>query len=111
MTTDKELIVGIKAGEEHAARVLFHRYLRSVYSFVHARVSGRNELVEELTQDVFLDAFAALNTFDLERDFWVLAEGHRTQKDLATFSQRISSEASSTVVCRPCQADGHCPLP
>ncbi len=68
--TDAELIARVLAGDREAATGLFRRHLAGVYSFVHWRVGGRREAAEEVTQEVFLDAWRSLRRFDREREFW-----------------------------------------
>jgi RNA polymerase sigma-70 factor (ECF subfamily) len=85
--TDGELVSRILAGDRDAATRLFRRHLAGVYGFVHWRVGGRRDAAEEVTQEVFLDAWRSLYRFDREREFWPwlcgiagrkLARFHRT---------------------------------
>ena len=53
-------------GEQTSYRRLFEEYSGGVYTTV-VRLTGKNEVAEELTQDVFLRAFNALQSFDSQR--------------------------------------------
>ncbi|MBR1838508.1 MAG: sigma-70 family RNA polymerase sigma factor [Bacteroidaceae bacterium] len=53
-------------GEQEAYRQLYEVYSSSVFQTV-ARFANRAEVAEELTQDVFLRVFDALDTFDASK--------------------------------------------
>ena len=59
MKSDDELVKATLAGATAAFQELTVRYYRSVSGFIFKRV-GRADLVEDLVQETFLEAFAAL---------------------------------------------------
>jgi len=105
--TDAELITCVLAGDREAATRLFRRHLAGVYSFVHWRVGRRREAAEEVTQEVFLDAWKNLRRFDRERELWPWLCGIATRK-LARF-HRTAARAPSREV--PASAESADPSP
>jgi RNA polymerase sigma-70 factor (ECF subfamily) len=59
---DTSYIERVQAGEMHCFAPLLERYGRSVYSLI-VRVVGNREDAEELTQDVFLNVYRSLASF------------------------------------------------
>lgn len=78
--TDAFLVLSVLAGDREAASRLFRRHLPGVYAFVHWRVGGRRDAAEEVTQEVFLDAWRNLRRFDRERELWPWLCGIATRK-------------------------------
>ena len=62
---DELTLARARRGDQAAARALFDHYHRQVHAFVWRMLSPRatHAIVEELTQDTFLRAFAALPRF------------------------------------------------
>src|SRR5689334_23241986 len=58
-TSDAELVEQTLRGVSEAFHKLTDRYYRPVAGFIFKRV-GRTDLVEDLVQETFLEAFAAL---------------------------------------------------
>lgn len=67
MITDQELIKTIAAGNERALTELYARYGTMVYNLVLVHVQ-QVEAAEEVTQDVFLEAFRAAVKFREEAE-------------------------------------------
>jgi RNA polymerase sigma-70 factor (ECF subfamily) len=63
---ERRLVVRAQSGDAAAARALIVRHQRAVGSLLHRMLagSGRGALVEDLAQETFLRAFAALRRFD-----------------------------------------------
>lgn len=59
---EPELIQHVLAGDRHAARRLYDAHAPRVYRLVH-RLCGDEHLAQDLTQDVFIKAFAQLRGF------------------------------------------------
>ncbi|MCH2184830.1 RNA polymerase sigma factor [Myxococcota bacterium] len=59
---DDELVSRIVQGDEAAFNLLYDRYFKRVYGFVHRRMSITAD-VEEVTQEVFINVFAGLASF------------------------------------------------
>lgn len=105
--TDADLVTRVLAGDREAATGLFRRHLAGVYSFVHWRVGGRRDAAEEVTQEVFLDAWRNLRRFDRERELWPWLCGIAVRK-IARF-HRTASRAPSLEV--PASAESADPSP
>jgi RNA polymerase sigma-70 factor (ECF subfamily) len=78
------------SGDRDARALLFDRYLRAVYEFVFYRVGRRQEVAEDVTQEVFTRALAHMNRYDPERgDFgqWLGGISRNAIRDLARRSR------------------------
>lgn len=64
----RDLIERAARGDQAAARTFFEEHHRQVHAFLWRMLSPRasRAVIEELTQDVFLKAFAALGDFDVD---------------------------------------------
>ena len=60
--SDAELIKASIAGDVKASSALVDKYRQRIYRFIYKRVHN-SAIAEELTQDVFLDAFLKLSSF------------------------------------------------
>lgn len=65
-SSDGELVLRCLDGDEEAALEIVHRYQRLVFGIVYHYL-GRNDLTEDLAQDVFLRFFQSLGRFDTSR--------------------------------------------
>ena len=63
---DRELVRCVLAGQTDDFRVLVDRHQQSIFRFA-ARLLGNWEAAEDVTQDVFLAAFANLSGYDSSR--------------------------------------------
>lgn len=72
-TTD-QLIEACLNGEEDAWDVIVHKYWRRAFNVAYTFV-GRHDQAEDLTQEIFLKVFKALNTFDRRANFqtWLIS--------------------------------------
>lgn len=70
---DASLVKVCLAGNNQAFEVLLRRYQKLVYNVLYQMVHS-HEMAADLTQDTFLKAFRALNTFRVEAKFkpWLL---------------------------------------
>ncbi len=59
---DRELIARAKLGDEVAERALYDAHVDRVYRLAY-RMSGREELAQDFTQDTFIRAFSRLADF------------------------------------------------
>jgi RNA polymerase sigma-70 factor, ECF subfamily len=80
----KDVLARCKAHDPMAFRAFVVRYQRPVFALL-SRMLGRGPHVEDLAQDVFLRAFRAFPSFDLERaekpSTWVLTIATRIALD------------------------------
>jgi RNA polymerase sigma-70 factor, ECF subfamily len=67
-STDGELVVRARAGSRDAAAELFTRHWPSAWRMARA-VTGRRDMADDVAQDAFERAFAALSRFDERRPF------------------------------------------
>lgn len=80
--TDADLVTQALAGSQDAYRVLVERHSRPVFNLV-ARMVREDGVAEELAQDAFVKAFAALRSFDPAYKFsnWILRIAHNVTID------------------------------
>ena len=80
--TDASLVAQALAGSEDACRVLVERHSRPVLTLI-ARIVRDQGVAEELAQDAFVKAFAALRSFDPSYKFsnWMLRIAHNVAID------------------------------
>jgi RNA polymerase sigma-70 factor (ECF subfamily) len=68
MRSDAKLVELARRGSRDAAAELFGRHWRPAWRAAYA-VTGRREMADDVAQDAFERAFAALNRFDERRPF------------------------------------------
>jgi RNA polymerase sigma-70 factor, ECF subfamily len=68
MRSDAKLVELARRGSREAAAELFSRHWRGAWRAAYA-VTGRRELADDVAQDAFERAFAALSRFDQDRPF------------------------------------------
>jgi RNA polymerase sigma-70 factor (ECF subfamily) len=80
--TDSELIQRYKDGEKAAFDVLVSRYLKLVYTVVY-RFVNQHEAAEDVTQDAFVKAMQAINSFDTNKEFkpWLMTIAKNQARD------------------------------
>jgi RNA polymerase sigma-70 factor (ECF subfamily) len=60
--TDDELIAKVQAGDATAEREFYDRHVERVYRLIH-RMSGRDDLAQDWTQETFVRAFQRIAQF------------------------------------------------
>lgn len=90
--TDSELLKRYREGDEVAFREIVDRYKNSLYSFLR-RFLNRQDLVEDVFQETFLQLFASRDSFDAERPLrpWLFTIAANKAKDALRKIQRHSS--------------------
>lgn len=91
--TDQEVVLLARAGREAAYRELIRRYERPVFSLIYRMVRDR-ELAEDLSQETFIKALNAIDSYRPEFKFssWIFkiannaAIDHLRRKELKTLS-------------------------
>ena len=70
----KQLIESCLRGDQQAWNTIVERYRHRIFHIAYKFV-GRHDLAEDLTQDVFMKIFRALNSFDRQGDFqsWLIS--------------------------------------
>ncbi|HEY9480903.1 MAG TPA: RNA polymerase sigma factor [Candidatus Paceibacterota bacterium] len=81
--TDELLAADFQSGSELAFETLVDRYTNRVYAFIF-RLSGDRELSEDATQEAFVKAWKAINSYDTERPFrpWLFQIARNATIDL-----------------------------
>lgn len=79
---DPGLVASALAGSQDAYRELVERHSRAVFNLI-VRMVRDDGVAEELAQDAFVKAFAALKSFDSSYKFsnWILRIAHNTAID------------------------------
>ena len=82
MTTDEELIVKIKGGDDTAFRELMSRHIKHVFNFVLQYVHVREE-AEDVTQDTFFKTWKNIGRFKDSMKFkpWLFTIARNTAYD------------------------------
>jgi RNA polymerase sigma-70 factor (ECF subfamily) len=77
--TDKELVQQVRNGNQHACRFLVAKYQGLVNHMVR-RILLRNDLAEDICQDVFLKVFSRISTFrgDAKLSTWIATIAYHT---------------------------------
>ncbi len=90
--TDSELLKRYREGDEVAFREIVDRYKNSLYSFLR-RFLNRQDLVEDVFQETFLQLFASRDSFDATRPLrpWLFTIAANKAKDALRKIQRHSA--------------------
>jgi len=90
--TDSELLVRYMAGDEDAFRELITRYKNPLYAFLR-RFLNRQELVEDVFQETFLQLYTSKEKFDTTRPLrpWLFTIAANKAKDALRKMQRHAS--------------------
>ncbi len=90
--TDSELLKRYREGDEVAFREIVDRYKNSLYSFLR-RFLNRQDLVEDVFQETFLQLFASRDSFDASRPLrpWLFTIAANKAKDALRKIQRHSA--------------------
>lgn len=100
------LIEACLHGDQDAWAVIMDRYRRKVFNVAYKFV-GRHDEAEDLTQEIFLKVFKALDTFDRRANFttWVISISRnlcidhyrRVRKERDTVDRRVDASELSPV--------------
>ena len=66
MKTDVQIVEAVKSGRREGQDLMSGRYAQEVFAMIVRQVSNEQD-AEELTQDTFLKAFAAIDSYDPQR--------------------------------------------
>ena len=90
--SDAELLERYRSGEEDAFREIVNRYKNSLYAFLR-RFINRQDLVEDVFQETFLQLYASRETFDSDRPLrpWLFTIAANKAKDALRKVQRHSA--------------------
>jgi RNA polymerase sigma-70 factor (ECF subfamily) len=90
--TDAELLERYNEGDEAAFREIVNRYRNSLYAFLK-QFLNRQDLVEDVFQETFLQLFSSRDSFDPSRPLrpWLFTIAANKAKDALRKSQRTSA--------------------
>jgi len=96
--TDAELLDRYAAGEEAAFREIVSRYKNSLYAFLR-QFLNRQDLVEDIFQETFLQLFTSRESFDETRPLrpWLFTIAANKAKDALRKWQRTSAVPIGTM--------------
>jgi len=96
--TDAELLARYAAGDEAAFREIVSRYKNSLYAFLK-QFLNRQDLVEDVFQETFLQLFTSRESFDPARPLrpWLFTIAANKAKDALRKSQRTTAIPISTI--------------
>ena len=100
--TDQEVVLAARDGQERAYRELIRRYERPIFSLVYRMVRDR-ELAEDLSQETFVKALNAIDSYRPEYKFssWIFkiatnaAIDHLRRRELDTLSLEGARDATT----------------
>jgi RNA polymerase sigma-70 factor (ECF subfamily) len=90
--TDSELLIQYKAGNEQAFEEIVERYKNPLYSFLR-RFLNRQDLVEDVFQETFLQLYTSKDKFDTTRPLhpWLFTIAANKAKDALRKMQRTAA--------------------
>jgi len=96
--TDAELLACYAAGDEAAFREIVSRYKNSLYAFLK-QFLNRQDLVEDVFQETFLQLFTSRESFDPARPLrpWLFTIAANKAKDALRKSQRTTAIPIGTI--------------
>ncbi len=96
--TDAELFARYAAGEETAFREIVSRYKNSLYAFLR-HFLNRQDLIEDVFQETFLQLFTSRDSFDTERPLrpWLFTIAANKAKDALRKQQRTAAATIGTI--------------
>jgi RNA polymerase sigma-70 factor (ECF subfamily) len=96
--SDADLLARYVAGDETAFRELVTRYKNSLYAFLR-RFLTRQDLVEDVFQETFLQLFTSQDSFDTSRPLrpWLFTIAANKAKDALRKSQRTAATPIGTI--------------
>ena len=96
--TDAQLLERYKAGDESAFREIVERYKNPLYAFLR-RFLNRQDLVEDVFQETFLQLYSSKDKFDTSRPLhpWLFTIAANKAKDTLRKIQRDSSMSIGSI--------------
>jgi RNA polymerase sigma-70 factor (ECF subfamily) len=96
--TDAELFARYAAGEETAFREIVSRYKNGLYAFLR-HFLNRQDLIEDVFQETFLQLFTSRDSFDTERPLrpWLFTIAANKAKDALRKQQRTATATIGTL--------------
>ena len=111
LTTEQALVRAVVAKDRKATAEFVDLHMDAVFSFVRRRLAPRYEAVDDLVQDIFLEAWAAIGNFRAQSSLrtWLLGIARHKVQDyyrsrLRTFLE-IDSDSEDVVPSVPAGFD------
>jgi RNA polymerase sigma-70 factor, ECF subfamily len=104
--TDTEVMRHCAAGDTGAFEVIINRYKDSVYTFLR-RFLNRQDMVDDVFQDTFLQVYASRNTFDPSRPLrpWLFTIAANKAKDALRRTRQSNSTTFGSMCDDDCSID------
>jgi len=98
-STDAQLLASYAAGDEDAFQIIVSRYKNGLYMFLK-RFLNRNDLIEDVFQETFLQLFTSRDSFDTSRPLrpWLFTIAANKAKDALRKQQRTSAIPIGTIL-------------
>ncbi|MBP3712578.1 MAG: sigma-70 family RNA polymerase sigma factor [Bacteroidaceae bacterium] len=100
MKTDKQIAEAVRSGRREGQDLMVSRYGQEVFAMVARQVPGTMD-AEELTQDTFLKAFAAIDSYDSQRaslGTWLCRIAYRLTLDFLKRRRQFTVSIEDTEV-------------
>ena len=99
--SNRELVRGIKGGDQSALELLVRRWYPRIYGYVF-KLTGHEQDAYDLTQDVFIAMMQSIGSYTPWRKFdsWLFTIAHNKCMDYFRFRQKIV-QAEDTMFDRP----------
>ncbi|MFA6250532.1 MAG: RNA polymerase sigma factor [Candidatus Shapirobacteria bacterium] len=83
VVTDEEVVQKVQGGEKEGYVKVVERYQKKLFWYLQRLINQPNEEVEDVLQDVFINAYTNLKGFDTRRKFssWVYRIAHNKAVD------------------------------
>ncbi|HPY76496.1 MAG TPA: sigma-70 family RNA polymerase sigma factor [Anaerohalosphaeraceae bacterium] len=96
--TDAQLLQRYRDGDEQAFSEIVNRYKNSLYAFLR-RFVNRQDIVEDVFQETFLQLYASRDSFDSDRPLrpWLFTIAANKAKDALRKIQRQSTMSMGTL--------------
>ncbi len=96
--TDAELLACFAEGDEAAFRKIVNRYKNGLYAFLK-QFLNRQDLVEDVFQETFLQLFTSIDSFDTSRPLrpWLFTIAANKAKDALRKRQRTAATTIGTI--------------
>ena len=99
--SDRELVRGIKGGDQSALELLVRRWYPRIYGYLF-KLTGHEQDAYDLTQDVFIAMMQSIGSYTPWRKFdsWLFTIAHNKCMDYFRLRRKVV-QAENTVFDRP----------
>jgi RNA polymerase sigma-70 factor (ECF subfamily) len=91
---DADLIRAVQAGDRASLAILYERYVKGVWRYVHTHLSRDYEAAEDVVSETFLAAIRTVQAFDPERGTvygWLLGIARNKLRDHWRRAERVAA--------------------